>query len=51
MKDYVVIFKAKELTLKQAARLTAESIIRAKEIAPDCRNIVSLILGRKDKKN
>lgn len=50
MKNYVLIFKAKELTSKQAARLTAESVIRAKEIAPDCRNIVALCLSRKDKK-
>ena len=50
MKNYVLIFKAKELTSKQAARLTAESVIRAKTIAPESRNTIALLLSSKDKK-
>ena len=49
MKNYVLILKAKNLTSKQAARLTADCVIKAKEIAPDSRNTIALRIGKKDK--
>lgn len=42
MKDYVLVFKVKELTTSQANRLQAESSIRAKQIAPGRRNVVAI---------